>query len=373
MLEQTKAIDLLVCPETKQRLHLCSCMEAEQRMGARLTAFRKGAPMGEKAPPFGVTDQVLLREDLQCAYPVVDGIPILMVPEMLGPAHVERRFDLKDPKYAEAYEEMAFYNETASQEAEHIRDSESYHVVAPVVQASQAERQSFPEPRAVWLDAVYECAAQWDAYQYIAPIRDKRVLQLGGKGLHAVKFLLGGAAEAWVVTPMLGEVRCAMALAREVGVLDRLRYVVAVAEELPLQADSIDVIYSGGCMHHMTTEVAVPEAARVLKPGGRFAATDPWRAPLYAVGTKLLGKREPDVFCRPLTRERVAPVSETFRASQIVQHGTLTRYPLLALNKFGVPASLQVVWYLNALDDMVCSLVPGLRDMGSSVVCLGTK
>ncbi len=42
----------------------------------------------------------------------------------------------------------------------------------------------------------------------------------------------------------------------------------------------------------MTTEVAMPEIARVLKPGGKFACNDPWRAPLYGIGTKILGKRE---------------------------------------------------------------------------------
>src|SRR5690606_33674889 len=118
---------------------------------------------------------------------------------------------------------------------------------------------------------------------------------------------LGGAAEAWVVTPMLGEIRCAMALAEAAGVSDRLRSAVAVGEELPFAAESFDGIYCGGCLHHMQTEIALPEISRVLAPGGAFAAVEPWRAPLYAIGTRIFGKRERGAFCRPLTRERVAP------------------------------------------------------------------
>lgn len=364
---------LLACPETKQGLRACSLDEAEARVEYRLGPLRRSRA-GDPSPPFGGTGEVLLREDLSCAYPVVDGVPILLAPEMLGAEDDHRSFDLKDPRYAEAYEEMAFYNEVASKEAEDITSSESYSIVKPVVEANpRTVADSFPNPREVWIDAVYDCAAQWDAYVHIAPIKDKRVLQLGGKGAHAVKFLLGGAAEAWLATPMLGEARCAIALAEAVGVADRLRCVVAIAEELPLATGSFDAIYSGGCMHHMITATAMPEAARILQEGGKFAATDPWRAPLYAIGTKVLGKREPSVYCRPLTKERVEPVAQAFGRSDVVQHGALTRYPLLALNKFGVASPLSVAWRLNEMDDSLCSLVPGLRGMGSSVVCLGTK
>ena len=104
-----------------------------------------------------------------------------------------------------------------------------------------------------------------------------------------MKWLLAGAAEAWVMTPMLGEVYCSIALAKEAGVVDRLRCVVGVAEEIPLAGDMFDAIYSGGCVHHMTTELAMPEIARVLKSGGRFASADPWRAPLHSIGKKFLG------------------------------------------------------------------------------------
>jgi hypothetical protein len=314
-----------------------------------------------------------MRADGKLAYPIVEDVPILLAPEALGSKQHQRAFNLDDPRYAEAYLEMKFYNEVASDEARNIRAAESFQLVQPVLEASEFERQSFPEPRSIWLDATYDCAAQWDAYRHLAPLPGKRVMQLGGKGIHAVKLLLGGAAEAWVVTPMLGEIRCAIALAEAAGVAKRLRSAVSVGEELPFADNSFDGIYCGGCLHHMQTEIALPEISRVLTPGGAFAAVEPWKAPLYTLGTSILGKRERGAFCRPLTKARVAPLEDAFTDNAIIQHGTLTRYPLLALAKLGLASSMETVWRMNRIDDALCSLLPGFRRMGSSVVCLGRK
>jgi len=339
-------------------------------VGDDFVPTRKGSYLYSESD---ISSGLLLRRDSQRAFPVVEGIPILMVPEMLHPPEHRVEVDLSDPKYEEAYEEMEFCNKVASEEAQKISESEAFKIVTPILEASEEELQEFPRPRNVWLDSTYDCAAQWDAYNHIAPVKNRRVLQLGGKGAHAVKFLLGGTSEAWVVTPMIGEVRCAVALAKQVGVSDRLRCVVAVAEELPLKNASFDIVFSGGSLHHTTTEKAIPEVNRILKEGGKFAATDPWRAPLYSIGTTIFGKREPDVHCRPLTEEGVRPVRKTFSDSSVIQHGTITRYPLLALNKIGLSVSQDIVWRLNNMDDKVCSFIPGFREMGSSVACLGSK
>src|SRR6185295_6851649 len=189
-------------------------------------------------------------------------------------------------------------------------------------------------------------------------IKNKRLLQLGGKGIHAVKWLLAGAAEAWVLTPMLGEIYCSIALAKEAGVLERLRCVVGVAEEIPLADNFFDGAYSGGCVHHMTTELAMPEIRRVLKPGGRFSSTDPWRAPLYKIGTTIFGKQERNVYCRPLTAARIEPLFTTFSRANKMQYGTFTRYPALALGKFGIHIPLRMMWQLYRADDAICSCIP---------------
>jgi hypothetical protein len=100
---------------------------------------------------------------------------------------------------------------------------------------------------------------------------------------------------------------------------------------------------------------------------------DPWRAPRYAIGTKILGKREVNVHCRPLTRTRVAPLFTTFQQARKEQYGTLTRYPALALSKFGVSVPFSTMWQLYRFDDAICSYIPGMRGMGSSVALFATK
>jgi SAM-dependent methyltransferase len=154
-------------------------------------------------------------------------------------------------------------------------------------------------------------------------------------------------------------------LAKAVGVDDRLKCVVGVAEEMPFDAETHDRIYSGGCLHHMVTESAFSEASRVLKRSGRFAAIDPWRAPGYSLGTKVFGKREANVFCRPLSWDRVHTLNESFTGSGVIQHGTLSRYPLIALSKLGVLIPSPWVWNITAVDDRVSSFLR-LRSYGSS-------
>lgn len=370
----SKMLEVLACPETGQSLELVTRQQAETDLGVPLGLLRALDDRSfDLDAHFGKVTHILRRKDHQAAYAVVDGIPILMVPEQIGPYNKRRSFDLKDPRYAEAYEEMKHYNQVSDSLVRDIIRSDSYAHVARVQQASPSERTSFPAPPQVWLDAVYDSASQWDAYQHIAPLGGMRVMQLGGQGIHAVKFLVGGADQAWLVTPMLAEARFAVSLAAAFGVESRLRCVVSIAEELPLRDAAFDVVYSGGCVHHMVTSLALPEAARVLKDGGRFAAIEPWRAPFYSLGTRVFGKREANVFCRPLDSQRVAPLKTAFGWSSTVQHGTFARYFLIALKKLGVKLSLMTVWRLIRIDDKLSSLIPGLRRLGSSIALLGTK
>ncbi len=360
-----------VCPETKQGLSFCPLSEAEHRVadGGKLATRRSG-----DVKPFGSTPTVLLSEDYTCAYPVFDGIPILLSPERLSAEKDLREFDFSDPRFAEAYEEMTFYNEFASNEAKDIERSEAFESLKPILEKSSEKIiSSFPDPKEVWLDAVYDCAAQSGCYKHLSPVKGKRLLQLGGKGTHAVKWLLAGAKEVWLGSPMLGEARFAIALAEAAGVSEGLRCVVLVAEEMPFASDIFDGIYAGGCLHHMVIPSALSECARVLRVGGRFCAAEPWKAPLHTLGTRVFGKRETDVHCRPLTKRRIDSLYKTFRTASIKQHGTLFRYPLLALSKLGIKTSLETAWRINCVDDAICSLVPGLRGFGSSIAVFSEK
>src|SRR6266536_3412061 len=104
---------IMVCPETKLPVRQCTLDEA-----ARLTPDQSLVPVRSGGPqPIGPTSTVMLREDHQCAYPIVNGTPVLLAPEALVPRSRQRSFDLSDPRYAEAYAEMNFYNQAAEQRA----------------------------------------------------------------------------------------------------------------------------------------------------------------------------------------------------------------------------------------------------------------
>jgi SAM-dependent methyltransferase len=318
------------------------------------------------------SDTVLLRSDGRRAYPVHDGVPLLLAPEALVPGHEPDRVDVTLPQYAEAYAERSFYDAVAETLTHADEGALAQTSAARVVAADPALRRAFPYPRSLWLDATYDCIAQDQAYRHLAPVREQRVLQLGGSGDTAVKLLAAGATEAWLLTPVLNEARFGRALAQEAGYGGRLHAVVGVGEELPFGDNSFDVAYSGGSLHHTVTDLSLPEIARTLAPGGRFAAWDPWRAALYRLGISVFGKRDRDAFCHPMTASRAAPLS-VFRWSSVTQHGALTRYPLLALGRMGIGVTLRQAWRIMALDERVAAWFRPVRRQGGSVVFLGTK
>ena len=329
--------------------------------------------LNQEVPPIGVTSTVLLREDGRMAYPVVEGIPVLMEPEGLTNTDNAREVNLTDQKYAEAYEEMVHWNEVAAKEAEDIDNSGNYLRLLPILKFLSHQQARFPAPKEIWLDATYNCVCQWEGFAHLGNLTGKRMLQLGGKGTNAIRFLLAGAEEVWLLTPMLGEIWVAWALAHKVGVADRFRAVAAFAEEIPFVDETFDAIYSGGCVHHMFTALALPECARVLKPGGRFAALDPWSTTFYELGIKIFGKREKTIYCRPLTLERVAPLYASFNSVSLSFHGGFFYYLIMALQRLGIQSKMSMVWKFTKLDDLIRNAFPWIWRYGPQVALLGIK
>ena len=368
-----------VCPLTHLEL-IATPMEGARLRIARGEPLATRMNLGHQPKPVGETETLMLRTDGRAAYPVVDGVPILMAPEVLTDPREPAKFDLATSRYAEAYNEATFYNAEATDTASQIitasslvdLPSDSFQRLGQIFRLSTEDRADFPNPPLRWLMAGMDLGSEWDCYTHLAPVKNRHVLQLGGSGGIAMNLLLAGAADAILVTPMLGEARLALKLAQALGLSNRFRCVVGIAEEIPLPATSLDIVFSGGCVHHMATELAFPEIARVLRPGGKFAAFEPWRAPLYSVGTKIFGKREANPFCRPLTRDRVAPLFDAFPSAEFVQHGALTRYPMLAMQKLGAKISQETSWTVGRIDDRICSFIPGLRRFGSGVALLAT-
>jgi SAM-dependent methyltransferase len=331
------------------------------------------------------SSDALVSDDGSWRYDVLEDVPNLLAPEAADGAGEGLR---GDERYAEAYAEMAYYDHVASSWAAKLEAALAGNERVdphrssgdPVVEGARIaalartriDRSRFPDPPSVWLHLRHEGLALQDAYRHLAPLDGKRVLQIGGIGLDAVKFLLAGAAEVWLLSPMLGELRYARTLAEAAAVGDRLHRVRGVAEELPFRTASFDAVFAGGSIHHTVTHLSLPEAARVLRSGAVFASVEPWRGPGYGWGTRLLGKREP-VHCRPLTVESVAPLFAAFSAPRVIHHGALTRYPLVALEQLGVPLPARALWLATRADDAFTSLAPRLARTGSSVSLLAVR
>ena len=338
-----------------------------------MTSLRKVNRTGLDVGDYGFGDGEWLMRDSQGAYyPVVGDFPVLMYPERLVPKDDAETVDLKLPQYEEAYTEMEHYNAVGNDGVDGLTDAEVKRLMAKSM-FPDSEKDNFPLPVDVWVDAPHDLIAQLEAYEYLRPIKSSTFLQMGGKGTHAVKTLIAGADRALLLTPMLGEARFAMALAERAGVADKLYCVIAVGEEIPFKEGSFDTIYSGGCVHHMRTEMAFGEIKRVLNDGGRFSCVEPWKTVLNTCGTKECGKREAGVFCKPIDPVRLEPLARIFSNHRVQRHGPFLRYVFLGLEQFGLKLPLKTMFNIAKVDDKVGSLFGLTSRFGGSMVICGQK
>lgn len=350
-------------------------IKSSELSGRQLVPLKR---TGKPAEPIGVTELLVADEKLSQFFPVVDGFPMLMAPEMLVDLEELDNYpivDLNDPRYAEAYEEMGVYNGMCEGMVKRAEQGDLKDILGPMGALEQGKNvhgDTFPRPENIWVDAKHDSISQLEAYDYLSPLTNQTFLQLGGSGSHAVKALLAGATKVFLITPMVGEAKVAKFLASYFGVSDGLGCVIAVGEELPFKNESLDLIYSGGCFHHMRLDFTAKELLRVLCDGGKFSGVDPWKTPLHTIGTSIIGKREKSVFCKPITKERLQPILDNFSDAKIRLHGPLLRYFFLALEKLGLQLSTSKMLAIARFDDVLGKKLR-LSKFGGSIMLAGTK
>lgn len=264
-------------------------------------------------------------------------------------------------------DEIAHYDKTT-------QTPESVSALSAKVADARASCSGEQLPLQAWLETRFDSVAQEQSVRHILPlVPDGRVVQVGGTGLTALKALIGGASQAVLVTPSQGELDLTRQVAAEFGLEERLVTIAAYGERMPIEDGSVDVVVSDASMHHTNVVEAMAEVHRVLRVGGRFGCFEPWRAPLYGVGTRVLGKRDPGVQCRPLDAARVKGLDEAFPGAEIAWHGAFTRYLMIGLSKLGLGVPRSVAHRVTVVDDAIARWVPSTRRLASSVSITATK
>jgi ubiquinone/menaquinone biosynthesis C-methylase UbiE len=240
-----------------------------------------------------------------------------------------------DDAASRAERERSFYNE---------KGKTSYHLVR----------------RWIWR-AIGEFRRNEEAH-HLYDAAGKDVLDYGcGPGYLTKHLIEEGATSVTGIDVSDAEIEQAQARARENGIADRSRFVVADAHAMDFPDDSFDVIVGDSILHHLELRRALLEIRRVLRPGGRAVFLEPlWHNPLLRLGRFLTpSARTPDE--HPLTVDDWALCAEIFPEFEHEERELFT-IPLMPLNLV-LPRALQKrlarrVW---AFDDRMLARHPSLR------------
>ena len=258
-------------------------------------------------------DGLLITERGDIAYHVIRGIPQLMS-EMALPQKGYPNPNMRDYELiSRVRTEYSLYDGIAERKLQHIeRHVESVFGkrLAGPSPILPPEAKGFPQPVGLWIDAHSGADTQFCAYAHLAPLVGKVFLQFGGTGSHAIKALLAGAASACLLSPSQRELELGITLAEHRGVASRFTAIRGIGEQIPLEDNTLDCIYGGGCLHHTDITRSLPEIARVLRPGSRAAFVDPLENPIYKLWTCFAGRyrfcaEEDEALDHPLRLEDV--------------------------------------------------------------------
>jgi len=207
---------------------------------------------------------------------------------------------------------------------EEIRKWESVEVERS---ASEAERRETEElklsektiERYLNPDSATPYALEY-AYHLLGDAHGKIVLDYGcGAGENSVLIASHGAEKVVGVDispELIGLAEKRLALH---GFAERADFRVGSAHELPLEDDSVDVVFGMAILHHLDLELASAEVLRVLKKSGRAIFLEPVRNSKFVRFVRnLIPYEQPDVspFERPLTDAELEKFAERFSGYQ---------------------------------------------------------
>ena len=154
------------------------------------------------------------------------------------------------------------------------------------------------------------------AYHLVGNIQGKRVLDFGcGTGANSL-LLASRGAEVCGIDISHDLLAIARSRLRQERVPLRAQFLVASAHDLPLENNSVDVVFGIAILHHLNLRLVSREVHRVLRPGGRAIFQEPVRnSRLIEFGRQLFPVQRDDVspYEHPLTSAELREFATPFR------------------------------------------------------------
>ncbi len=210
----------------------------------------------------------------------------------------------------------------AAANVEDIRKWESVEIERSAGEAQKRESEDLrltEELLERYLNPPFETPYQLEfAYHLLGDVRGLTVLDYGcGAGENSVLIAMHGAEKVIGIdiSPELveiGEKRLSLH-----GFAENAELRVGSAHELPLENESVDVVFGMAILHHLDLQMASAEVFRVLKKGGRAIFLEPVRNSKFVRFVRnLIPYQSHDVspFERPLTDAELEKFADRFSA-----------------------------------------------------------
>lgn len=162
------------------------------------------------------------------------------------------------------------------------------------------------------------------AMSLLGDLKKKKILDLGcGLGETSVFFALQNTKViASDISP--GMLASVQKLAKKYGVHPKIKLLEAPAEKIPLDNESVDLVFGGNVLHHVDIHKTSKEVRRVLKKGGKAVFIEPLGYnPVIRVYRHLAGDVRTKME-RPFTFKDIHVLGKNFRSVRHVEKQLLT-------------------------------------------------
>ena len=254
-------------------------------------------------------------------------------------------------------------------------DWERAEIARSAYEASQVDRSSLSVPESI--RTRYAAPPQDTpfpleyAYHLLGDVRGKVVLDFGcGNGENTI-LLASRGARVYSMDISRDSVEIARERLQVNGVQGDVEFFVASAHDLPMENESVDVLFGIAILHHLDLAATGKEVARVLKKGGRGIFQEPVRNSRMLQRIRdLIPYRAADVspFERPLTEPELAAFAANF--SGYATKAFWLPYVSVALL---FPSAGRLIHPLCHFDGALLSKFPALRKYAGIRVLEVTK